>query len=167
VLVGRTEELMADMEPTALGVPRPGRHTGTTWWLHYDGQLMVVAAVMAAGEVVPPHNHGNWNVTGVWRGAVHYTGYHRRDDRSVDLVADLAVAERRVVRAGQAVFCPPPPDDIHEVVSLEEGTLTVLVAPPFADVREYYLPERGCYVRRRGGAEGPGVPAPPADGGAS
>jgi predicted metal-dependent enzyme (double-stranded beta helix superfamily) len=150
VLLASSHELLRDFDPSGGGEPRGGRHTDRTWWLYYDGELSVIAATMSAGAVVEPHSHGNWNVTGVYRGAVQYVGYRRTDDASHANVADLEVASRCILRAGEAALCPPAPADIHEVVCLEDGTVTVLVAAPFDDVRDYFMPDRHLYVRRGG-----------------
>jgi len=160
VLVGRTVELLTDHDIVGTGVPRPGRHSDTTWWLYYDQQLHVIVGRMNQGEVIQAHNHGNWNVTGVLRGALKYISYERVDDGSTLYHADLRIRQEPILGPGEAILCPPPPDDIHEIVCLEDDTVTVLVAPPFADVREYYLPDKKVYLRRGGHASAQGVPAP-------
>lgn len=143
--------------PAAIGVDDA---TATTGWLYNDGDLRIVRGRMPAGLDLAPHNHGAWNLFGVYRGAVQYTSYRRLDDGSVPFVADLAVAENRVMTDGDVTVLPAPPHDVHAVLGLAPLTTTVLVARgPFADIRERYYPERGAYVREGGPAAG-GLPAP-------
>lgn len=147
-----TRELLRDASLRDRGVPRAGRHADRTWWLYYDGELNVIRSVLAKGARIPAHNHGAWNVTGVVEGALRYVTYHRADAGDVPGRAELHVAEDAVLCDGELLFCPPPPDDIHEVECLQDETMTILVAPQFAEVREYYAPAEGTYVLR-GGAE--------------
>lgn len=163
ILVARTVELLTDHDVVGTGVPRHGRHADSTWWLYYDQQLHVIVGRMNQGEVIQAHNHGNWNVTGVLRGALKYIAYERVDDRSTRYHADLRIRAEPILRSGEAILCPPPPDDIHEIVCLEDDTVTVLVAPPFADIREYYLPDKKVYLPRSGDPSTAGVPAPKGD----
>jgi predicted metal-dependent enzyme (double-stranded beta helix superfamily) len=44
----------------------------TTGWLYYDGDLRIVRGGMTAGFMQSPHNHGGWNIFGVYRGAAQY-----------------------------------------------------------------------------------------------
>jgi predicted metal-dependent enzyme (double-stranded beta helix superfamily) len=118
----------------------------TTGWLYYDCDVRVVRGRMPAGFSQTPHNHGSWNIFGVYRGAVHYRSYRRLDDRSRRHVADLEVAEDRVMTDGDVTLLPAPPDDIHAVTALAPVTTSLLVARgPFAPVREQYLPDFRAY----------------------
>lgn len=125
--------------------------TASTGWLYQDGDLRIVRGRMPAGMYLGPHNHGSWNLFGVYRGAVKYTSYRRLDDRSIPYYADLGVAEDRILRDGDVTVLPGPPHDIHAVRGLAETSTTVLVARgPFSDEREEYQPEERCYIRYRG-----------------
>jgi predicted metal-dependent enzyme (double-stranded beta helix superfamily) len=115
-------------------------------WLYYDCDVRVVRGRMPAGFAQTPHNHGSWNIFGVYRGAVHYRSYRRLDDRSRRYFADLEVAEDRVMADGDVTLLPAPPDDIHSVTALAPITTSLLVARgPFDAVREQYLPEHHAY----------------------
>jgi predicted metal-dependent enzyme (double-stranded beta helix superfamily) len=118
----------------------------TTGWLYYDCDVRVVRGRMPAGFSQTPHNHGGWNIFGIYRGAVHYRSYRRLDDRSRPHVADLEVAEDRVMVDGDVTLLPAPPDDIHAVTALAAVTTSLLVARgPFDAVREQYLPDCRAY----------------------
>jgi predicted metal-dependent enzyme (double-stranded beta helix superfamily) len=125
-----------------------GSAPASTGWLYYDCDVRVVRGRMAAGFAQTPHNHGSWNIFGIYRGAVHYRSYRRLDDRSRPHVADLEVAEDRVMVDGDVTLLPAPPDDIHAVSALAPVTTSLLVARgPFDAVREQYLPDLRAYYR--------------------
>jgi len=118
----------------------------TTGWLYQDGDLRIVRGTMPAGFRQSPHNHGNWNIFGVYRGAAHYRSYRRLDDATVPYRAELEVAEDRVMTDGDVTVLPAPPHDIHAVTALAPLTTTLLVARgPFSLLRQLYLPEIGAY----------------------
>jgi hypothetical protein len=124
-------------------------------WLYQVGDVRITRGSLPAGFTQTPHNHGAWNIFGVYRGAVKYTSYRRMDDRSVPYVAELQVAEDRVMTDGDLTLLPEPPHDIHAVTGLAEQTVTLLVARgSFAPVREHYLPDQGCYVLKQGDGGG-------------
>jgi predicted metal-dependent enzyme (double-stranded beta helix superfamily) len=126
----------------------PGAGRATAGWLYYDCDVRVVRGRMPAGFVQTPHNHGSWNIFGIYRGAVHYRSYRRLDDGTRPYVAELEVAEDRVMADGDVVLLPAPPNDIHAVTALAQVTVSLLVARgPFDAVREQYLPERHAYYR--------------------
>src|ERR1044071_7823881 len=54
----------------------------STGWLYYDCDLRITRGIVDAGFVQRPHNHGTWNILGVYRGAMHYRSYERLDDGS-------------------------------------------------------------------------------------
>lgn len=144
-----------------IGSPQWTGETGasaSTAWLYYDCGMRIVRGRVPAGWVQQPHNHGAWNIFGVYRGAVHYRSYRRLDDRSRPYVAELAVDEDRVMAAGDVTVLPAPPHDIHAVAGLAEDSVTILVGPGarFAERREIYLPELGAYYD----ATGDGAPLP-------
>jgi predicted metal-dependent enzyme (double-stranded beta helix superfamily) len=123
-----------------------GGGRATTGWLYYDCDVRVVRGRMPAGFSQTPHNHGSWNIFGVYRGAVHYRSYRRLDDRSRPHVAHLEVAEDLVMADGDVTLLPAPPDDIHAVTALAPVTTSLLVARgPFDRVREQYLPDAHAY----------------------
>jgi len=125
-----------------------GSASASTGWLYYDCDVRVVRGRMPAGFAQTPHNHGSWNIFGIYRGAVHYRSYRRLDDRSRPHVADLEVAEDRVMVDGDVTLLPAPPDDIHAVSALAPVTTSLLVARgPFDAVREQYLPDLRAYYR--------------------
>lgn len=126
-----------------------------TGWLYQDGDLRIVRGRMPAGMDLDAHNHGTWNLFGVYRGAVKYTSYRRIDDRSVPYRAELEVAEDLIMRDGDVTVLPGPPHDIHAVLGLAPMTTTVLVARGHFDgARERYFPDRGCYLVQEGDGRG-------------
>ena len=159
VLVARTQEILrlpaldqVVANPAWSDLTAGGPATG---WLYQDGDLRIVRGTMPAGFTLPPHNHGSWNIFGVYRGAVKYTSYRRLDDRTQAYYADLAVAEDRIMTDGDVTILPPPPHDVHTVTGLAELTTTLLIARGrFSDVREHYLLDDHCYMLRPGDARG-------------
>ena len=125
---------------------RSDRNAGLGW-LYYDGDVRIVRGTMPAGMALEPHNHGSWNLFGVYRGAVHYRSYRRLDDGRVPFHAHLAPVEDRILRDGDVTVLPGPPDDIHGVIGLAPSTTTILVARgTFAPAREQYYPDRDAYL---------------------
>jgi predicted metal-dependent enzyme (double-stranded beta helix superfamily) len=138
--------------PAWSGGTEEGAATG---WLYQDGDVRIVRGTLPAGFTLPPHNHGGWNIFGVYRGAVKYTSYRRLDDRSTKWFAELGVAEDRIMSDGDVTVLPGPPHDIHTITGLAPLTTTVLIARGrFDEVREHYLPSERCYVLRAGDARG-------------
>jgi predicted metal-dependent enzyme (double-stranded beta helix superfamily) len=129
-------------------VANPSRndpHSGLGW-IYYDGDVRIVRGTMHAGMILEPHNHGAWNLFGVYRGALHYRSYRRIDDHTIPYYAKLEVVEDRIMRDGDVTVLPGPPADIHGVVGLAPRTVTILVARgQFAPAREQYFPERDAY----------------------
>ena len=160
------QRLMEDL----LAVPGLDRVVGTpqwtgeddlsasTAWLYYDCGLRITRGRVPAGWIQQPHNHGAWNIFGVYRGAVHYRSYRRLDDRSRPFVAELEIDEDRVMAPGDVTILPAPPHDVHAVSGLAGSSVTVLVAPGprFSDRREIYLPEQRAYYE----GTGDGAPLP-------
>lgn len=122
-------------------------------WLYQDGDVRITRGTVPAGFAQAPHNHGAWNIFGVYEGAAQYTSYRRLDDGSTPYRSQLEVAEDRIMTAGDVSILPEPPHDIHAVIGLAPQTTTLLVARgDFARTRQHHLPERGCYVELEGDA---------------
>jgi predicted metal-dependent enzyme (double-stranded beta helix superfamily) len=132
--------------------------TASTAWLYYDCGIRLVRGRVPAGWFQQPHNHGAWNIFGVYSGAVYYRSYRRLDDRSRPYRAELEIDEDRVMTPGDVSILPSPPHDIHAVGGLATDSVTLLVGPGgrFADIREIYLPDKGAYYE----GTGDGAPLP-------
>lgn len=143
------QRLMRRPDLLDLGVKRDGNHTGESLWLYYDHELSIMTARMPQGTSVPVHNHGTWEVVGVYRGAIKYTMYERADDRTQPYFADLRVVDDRIMRPQDVSICPPPPHDIHGFTALTDDTYIVaIVGGTFAAIREYYNPHEKYYLER-------------------
>lgn len=125
---------------------RSPQHAGLGW-IYYDGDVRIVRGTMPAGMRLEPHNHGSWNLFGVYRGAAHYRSYQRIDDGSVPFHAELRPLDDRIMRDGDVTVLPGPPHDIHGVIGLAPLTTTILVARGcFSPRREQYYPEHNAYL---------------------
>jgi predicted metal-dependent enzyme (double-stranded beta helix superfamily) len=132
-----------------LGVKRDGNHTGESLWLYYDHELSIMTARMPQGTSIPIHNHGTWEVVGVYRGAIKYTMYERADDLSQPYYAELRVVDDRIMRPEDVSICPPPPHDVHGFTALTDDTYIVaIVGGQFAPIRQYYNPHEKYYIER-------------------
>lgn len=132
-----------------LGVKRDGNHTAESLWLYYDYELSIMTARMPQGTSVPIHNHGTWEVVGVYRGAIKYTMYERVDDLSQPYYAELRVVDDRIMRPLDVSICPPPPHDVHGFTALTDDTYIVaIVGGQFAPIRQYYNPQERYYIER-------------------
>ena len=132
---------------TVVAHPARNNQDAALGWLYYDGDVRIVRGTMPAGMNLEPHNHGSWNLFGVYRGAVHYRSYRRLDNATVPFHAELTPVEDRIMRDGDVTVLPGPPDDIHGVVGLAPQSVTILVARGFfSPAREQYFPERSAYL---------------------
>ena len=66
-----------------------------------DGSLCLFSLVIPPGAETPIHDHLAWGLIGVYRGRQDETVYRRQDDGSVEARAELEVARRQTVGAGQ------------------------------------------------------------------
>jgi len=122
----------------------PGKPT--TGLLYFDGEYRLTRGMMPAGFAQKPHNHGAWNILSVYRGAMHYRSYRRLDDGTQPYVADLEIAEDRVMGEGDVTVLPGPPHDIHATAGLAPMTVSFLIArQEFGAMRQQYLPELKSY----------------------
>ena len=132
---------------TMVATPARNASDSGLGWLYYDGDVRIVRGTIPAGMRLEPHNHGSWNLFGVYRGAVLYQSYRRLDDGSIPYHAELEPADHRVMRDGDTTVMPGPPHDIHGVVGLAPTTVTVLVARGFFNpAREQYDPATQTYL---------------------
>lgn len=131
-----------------LAVPRDANHLGKSWWLYYDTKLLVILAELKRLEDVPVHNHGTFEAVSVYRGAIKYVSYRRKDDGSQTYYADLDTFDDRILREGDIVAVPPPPHDIHGFVGLAEKSYLIGLSGPLQPDRQYFDPARGFFVER-------------------
>lgn len=119
-----------------------------------DGSLCLFSLVIPSGAETPVHDHLAWGLIGVYRGRQDETVYRRLDDGRDESHADLAVARRQTVEAGEFYALLPPIDDIHYVKTVS-GTPSIsihLLANDTACVwRHRYEPETGVVKAFRSG----------------
>jgi predicted metal-dependent enzyme (double-stranded beta helix superfamily) len=121
-------------------------HRSTTRLLHADGNLTFVIGHEPPAEPIPVHDHGMWEILGLYQGALDHTLYRRLDDGSRPGRADLETVERRAMSPGDVVLVPPPPNDLHGFTPLTRHTYLVAILPGwYADQRRYFDIERGTY----------------------
>lgn len=85
-----------------------------------DGSLCLFSLVVPSGSSTPVHDHLAWGLIGVYRGEQSETVYERLDDGATDGRAELRVARRFRVKAGEFYTLLPPRDDIHLVSTVSE-----------------------------------------------
>lgn len=115
-LIGLLARLAQADDLLEIGLPRESNHGVAGSWLYWDGEIGLFTAHFPAGERIPVHDHGTWEIVGTYTGELDYQAYRRVDDGSVDGYAELEVVEDRVLRPGEFSVVPPPPDDIHGFV---------------------------------------------------
>ena len=143
------QELLKRPDLLQLGVTREGNHTGDSLWLYYDYELSIMTARMPLNTTVPVHNHGTWEVVGVYTGAIKYTMYERLDDRSQRYHSELRVVDDRIMTPPEISICPLPPHEIHGFTALTDDTVVVaVVGGPYSLVREYYRPGERFHIER-------------------
>jgi len=114
-------ELMADQSwlPDDLSQPKEnsGMGGGIGMWLLYragDGSLAFSSLVVPPGAQTPVHDHLAWGLVGLYRGTQDEDVFERRDDASVDDVAQLDLVEARGLIQGD-MYELLPENDIHRV----------------------------------------------------
>lgn len=134
--------LMTHPDLFDVGIVRPANHGESSRIIYYDPKLVMIFGVTRVGQMDPPHNHGTWLATAVYRGELRYEGYLRRDDGSRAGYAELDCVESRVMKPGDVALCGVPPNDIHITVPLVDTWALVVAGGAFNKVREYYDPKK-------------------------
>jgi predicted metal-dependent enzyme (double-stranded beta helix superfamily) len=132
-----------------IGLHRPGVNADSTRILYYDPSVMIVLGYSAeAGRYDPPHNHGNWLVTGMYRGEVEYSDWRRLDEGSRPGYAEIERVTHCILKPGDVELTPPPPHDIHSNTMLTENYMLVVIGGGFASKRIYYDPAKKTYIEK-------------------
>jgi hypothetical protein len=127
-----------------------GTHRTPARLLYNDGQLSIVVGHQPEGVLVPVHDHGMWEMLGLYRGSLEHRLYERDDDGSRPGHATLRLVDTRVLHAGDVITVPPPPHDLHGFSALEEDTYLFAVLPGwYADVRRYFDVKRNSYYLKQ------------------
>ena len=125
-------------------------HRINTWLLYCDGELTFQMGHEARDVTVPIHDHGMWEMLGIYHGKVDHGLYERVDDGSIEGRAELRETDRRILAKGDTVMLRPPPNDLHGFTALTSDQLILAVVPGFfPDVRRYFDMETGTYIFHR------------------
>jgi predicted metal-dependent enzyme (double-stranded beta helix superfamily) len=84
------------------------------------GRLCLFSLVVPAGAATPVHDHLAWGLVGIYRGRQDETVYRRIDDGHDPAKADLEIAKRQQLSAGEFYTLLPPADDIHYVTTISD-----------------------------------------------
>jgi predicted metal-dependent enzyme (double-stranded beta helix superfamily) len=141
--------LAGEKDLLEIGLPRESSHGTEGSWLYWDSDIGIFSARFPHGVVVPVHNHGTWEIVGVYEGELDYRSYRRLDDGSREGYAELEVVEDRVLRPGDFAVVPLPPHDIHGFHP-RNGDMSIIgvVSGDFAEERLYFDPDQRSYIRR-------------------
>jgi predicted metal-dependent enzyme (double-stranded beta helix superfamily) len=85
-----------------------------------DGSLCLFSLVVPVGAATPVHDHLAWGLVGIYRGRQDETVYRRIDDGHDEAKAELQVAKRQQLGAGEFYTLLPPADDIHYVTTISD-----------------------------------------------
>ena len=142
--------LLAQPDLFERGIPRAGNNVAFSRYLYFDGEVSILLFEVPKGQAIPAHDHGIWETLSVYRGRIRHVVYERADDGSQPGVADLRIADDRVLTQGEFAIVAPPLD-IHSFTGLDDGTYGVtVVAGAYKPDRHYYQPEQRTYEVRRG-----------------
>lgn len=148
-IIASIRKLLMRPDLIDVGLPRPAVNADSSRILYYDPSIMFVMGYSKGnGRYDPPHNHGNWIATGVYRGQVEYTDYRRIDDQSRPGYAELEVVAHGILNDGDVALTPPPPHDIHSNTMITENYTLVVIGGGFATTRRYYDPKNNSYVEK-------------------
>jgi predicted metal-dependent enzyme (double-stranded beta helix superfamily) len=141
--------LAGEKDLLEIGLPRESSHGTEGSWLYWDGEIGIFSVRFPHGVIVPVHNHGTWEIVGVYAGELDYRSYRRLDDGSREGYAELEVVEDRVLRPGDFGVVPLPPHDIHGFHP-RNGDMSMIgvVSGDFAEERLYFDPDQSSYIRR-------------------
>jgi predicted metal-dependent enzyme (double-stranded beta helix superfamily) len=132
-----------DLLTVALG--STGTHGIETRLLYFDVELTIILGDEPP-HAVPVHDHGMWEMLGLYRGSLDHTLYERVDDDTTLGYAELREVDRRVMEPGEVVTVPRPPHDIHGFTALVDHTWLLAIIPGwYSAVRRYFEPERKSY----------------------
>ena len=130
------------------GVKREGNHIDNSKYLYYDGQMSITFDHMPKGKVIPPHDHGVWELMAVYSGRLKHTVYDRQDDGRKEGYADLKVVDDRILERNDVAIVAPP-SEIHSFTALTDDTISVtIVGGKYKTDRKYYNPAEKSYVVR-------------------
>jgi predicted metal-dependent enzyme (double-stranded beta helix superfamily) len=148
-VVSILRRLAGEKDLLEIGLPRESSHGTEGSWLYWDSEIGIFSARFPHGVVVPVHNHGTWEIVGVYEGELDYRSYRRLDDGSREGYAELEVVEDRVLRPGDFAVVPLPPHDIHGFHP-RNGDMSIIgvVSGDFAEERLYFDPDQRSYIRR-------------------
>ncbi len=85
-----------------------------------DGSLCLFSLVVPVGAATPVHDHLAWGLVGIYRGRQDETVYRRLDDGRDTTRAELEIAKRQQLGAGEFYALLPPLDDIHYVSTISD-----------------------------------------------
>lgn len=100
--------------------PADDRYRQHVVYVAPDGGFSVVALVWRPGQATPIHDHVNWCVFGVYRGAEHETRFRlMRDEDGQEWLEEIGSA---VNAQGRTSWLVPPSGDIHLVRNCADDT---------------------------------------------
>ena len=85
-----------------------------------DRSLCLFSLVVPVGAATPVHDHLAWGLVGIYRGRQDETVYRRLDDGRDPAKAELQIAKRQQLGAGEFYTLLPPTDDIHYVTTISD-----------------------------------------------
>ena len=96
-------------------------------------------------QPTPVHNHNSWGVVCVVRGTDRYLRWEREDDGADPGRARLRLADERTLRAGDVLWFPEPPHDIHSQQGIDAPAweLVYFGRNPNSRPRAYFDPQAG------------------------
>ena len=72
--------LLERQDLLTLGVKREGNHVDFSRYLYFDGELSITIDRLPKDRLIPPHDHGTWELLAIYRGRLSHTVYERHDD---------------------------------------------------------------------------------------
>ena len=122
-------------------------HRIPIWLLYCDAELTLLIGREEAHVTVPIHDHGTWEMLGIYRGKIDHSRYERLDSgEEAGSHAELREVERRTMERGETVLLPKPPHDIHSFTALADDTLVLAVIPGwYPGYRRYFDLETNSY----------------------
>ena len=148
-VVAALQRLARETNLLDIGLPRESNHALGGSWLYWDSEIGIFTARFTDGLAVLVHNHGTWEIVGVYEGELDYQAYRRLDDGSREGYAELEIVEDRILGPGDFSFVPLPPDDIQGFRA-HQGDMWMIgvVHGDFDEERLYFEPKGRSYVRR-------------------
>jgi predicted metal-dependent enzyme (double-stranded beta helix superfamily) len=141
-------ELMERPDLLTLGF-QLGTHRTSIRLLYGDGDLSIIVAHEPPRLPIPVHDHGMWEMLGLYQGRLEHRLYERLDDDSRPGFSQVREIDRRTMTPGDVLCVPPAPNDVHGFTAETDDSYLVAILPGWYNrIRRYFDVDNDRYFLR-------------------